>query len=44
MDFEGFKRTIIDTMDKQVPLKIEYLRAKHSNFFSKKLTKAIMNR
>ena len=44
MDFEAFKRAIIDTLDKHAPLKKEYLRASHSNFFSKELTKAIMNR
>ena len=44
MDFEAFKRATIDTLDKHAPLKKEYLRASHSNFFSKELTKAIMNR
>ena len=44
MDFEAFKRTIIDALDKHTPLKKEYLSANHSNFFSKELTIAIMNR
>ena len=44
MDFEAFKRTIVDTLDKYAPLKKKYLRANHSNFVTKELSKAIMNR
>ena len=44
MDFEAFKRTIIDTLDKHAPLK-NYLRTNHSNFVAKELSKAaIMSR
>ena len=44
MDFEAFKRTIVDTLDKYAPLKKKYLRANHSNFVTEELSKAIMNR
>ena len=44
MDFEALKRTIVDTLDKQAPLKKKYLRANHSNFVAKELSKAIINR
>ena len=44
MDFEAFKRTIVDTLDKYATLKKKYLRANHSNFVTKELSKAIMNR
>ena len=45
MDFEAFKRSIVDTLDKYAPLKKKkYLRANHSYFVTKELSKAIMNR
>ena len=44
MDFEVFKRTTVDTLDKYAPLKKKYLRANHSNFVTKELSKAIINR
>ena len=44
MDFEAFKCTIVDTLDKYAPLKKKYLRANHSNFVTEELSKAIMNR
>ena len=44
MDFEAFRCTIVDTWDKYAPLKKRYLRASHSNFLTKELSKAIMNR
>ena len=44
MDFEAFKRTIVDTLDKYAPLKKKYLRANHSNFVTKELSKYVMNR
>ena len=44
MDFEDFKRTIVDTLDKHAPLKKKYLRTNHSNFVTKELSKAITNR
>ena len=43
MDFEAFKRTIIDTLDKHAPLKTKYRRANHSNFVTKELRKTIMS-
>ena len=45
MDFEAFKRTIVDTLDQHAPLKKKYLRANHSSFVTKELlSKAIINR
>ena len=44
MDFEAFKRTIIDTLDKHAPLKKKNLRASHFIFATKELSKTIMNR
>ena len=44
MDFDAFKRTIVDTLDKYAPLNKKYLTANHSNFVTKELSKAIMNR
>ena len=44
MDFEAFKLTIIDTLDKDVPIKKKYLMGNHSNFVTKELSKAIMSR
>ena len=44
MYFEAFKRTIVGTLDKYAPLKKKYLRASHSNFVTKELSEAIMNR
>ena len=44
MDFEAFKRTIVDTLDKYAPLKKKHLRANRSNFVTKELSKVIMNR
>ena len=44
VDFEAFRCTIVDTWDKYAPLKKRYLRASHSNFVTKELSKAIMNR
>ena len=44
MDFEAFKRTIVNTLDKRTPSKKKYLRVNHSNSFTKELSKAIMNK
>ena len=41
MDFEAFKRTIVDTLDKRASSKKKYLRA---HFFTKELRKVIMNK
>ena len=42
MDYKIFKDTIIDSLNKHIPLKRKYLRANHSNFITKELSKAIM--
>ena len=44
MDYKNFKDTIIDSLNKHAPLKRKYLRANHSNFITKELRKAIMQR
>ena len=44
MDYKHFKDSIIDTLNKHVSLKRKYLRANHSNFITKELSKAIMQR
>ena len=44
MDYENFQDTIIDSLNKHAPLKRKYLRANHSNFIMKELSKAIMQR
>ena len=44
MDFEAFKHTTVDTLDKYAPLKKKDLRANHSNFVTKEVSKAIINR
>ena len=44
MDYKDFKDTIIDSLNKHAPLKRKYLRANHSNFITKELSKAIMQR
>ena len=44
MDYKNFKDTIIDSLNKHAPLKRKYLRANHSNFITKELSKAIMQR
>ena len=44
MDFEAFKRTIVDTLDKYSPLKKKYLRVIDSNFVAKEISLAIRNR
>ena len=42
MDFEAFKHTIVDTLDKYAPLEAKDLRANHSNFVTKEVSKAII--
>ena len=44
MDYKNFKDTIIDSLNKHTPLKRKYVRANHSNFITKELRKAIMQR
>ena len=44
MDYKNFEDTIIDSLNKYAPLKRKYLRANHSNFITKELSKAIMQR
>ena len=44
MDFEAFKCTIVDTLDKYATLNKRYLSANHSSFLTEELSKAIMNR
>ena len=44
MDFEAFKRTIVDRIDKYTPLKKKHVRANHTNFVTKELRKAVMNK
>ena len=44
MDFEAFKHTIVDTLDKYAPLEKKDLRANHSNFVTKEVSKSIINR
>ena len=44
MDNKNFKDTIIDSLNKHATLKRKYLRANHSNFITKELSKAIMQR
>ena len=44
MDYKNFKDTIIDSLNKHVPLKRKYLRTHHSNFITKELSKAIIFR
>ena len=43
-DYKNLKDTIIDSLNKHAPLKRKYLRANHSNFITKELSKAIMQR
>ena len=43
MDYKNFKDTIIDSLSKHAALKRKYL-ANHSNFITKELSKAIMQR
>ena len=43
MDYKNFEDTIIDSLNKHVPLKRKYLRANHSNFITKELSKAIIS-
>ena len=42
--FEALKHTIIDTLEKYVPLKRQYQRVNHSIFVTKELRKAIISR
>ena len=44
MDYKNFKGTIIDSLKKHATLKRKYLRANYSNFISRELIKAIMQR
>ena len=44
MDNKKSKDTIIDSLNKHAPLKRKYLRTNHSNFITKELSKAIMQR
>ena len=41
MDFKNFKDTDSDSLNKDILLKRKYLRANHSNFITKELSKAI---
>ena len=44
MDYKNFKVIIIYSLNKHAPLKRKYLRANHSKFITKELSKAIMQR
>ena len=44
MDYKSFTDNIIDSLNKHAPLKRKYLRANHSNFITKELSKAIKQR
>ena len=44
MGYKNFKYTIIESLKKHAPLKRKYLRANYSNFITKELIKAIMQR
>ena len=44
MNYKSFKDTIIDSLNKHAPLKRKYLRANNSNFITKELSKAIMQK
>ena len=43
MDYKNFKDTIFDSLNKHAPLKRKYLRANHSNFVAKELSKIFMH-
>ena len=42
MECKNFEDTIIDSLDKQSPLKRKYIKTNRSNFITKELCKAIM--
>ena len=42
--FEELQETFMDLLNKFAPLKCEYLRANHSKFMTKELSKAVMLR
>ena len=44
MDSKNFKDTFIESLKKHAPLKRKYVRANYSNFITKELIKAIMQR
>ena len=44
MGYKNFKYTIIESLKKHAPLKRKYLRANYSNFITKELIKATMQR
>ena len=44
MDYKTFKDTFIESLKKHAPLKRKSLRANYSNFITKELIKAIMQR
>ena len=44
MGYKNFKYTITESLKKHAPLKRKYLRANYSNFITKELIKAIMQR
>ena len=44
MDYRNFKDTTIGSLNKNAPLNRKHLRANHSNFTPKELSKAIMQR
>ena len=44
MGYKNFKYTIIESLKKHAPLKRKYLRANYSNFITKELINAIMQR
>ena len=43
-DFSAFKNIVLKALNLHAPLKTKYLRANHSSFISKDLSKAIMHR
>ena len=43
-DLATLRKTFIETLDKFAPLKKNYIRANHSKFVTKELSKAIMLR
>ena len=43
-DFLAFKNIVLEALNLHAPLKTKYLRAHHSSFISKDLSKAIMHR
>ena len=44
INYDIFEKSVLEILDKMVPLKTKYLRGNHQPFVNKELSKAIMNR